>query len=109
MLYMCNLHIMHCGLPRGPRDYNLAVSSWELCVHVQLELCVHVQFARGTSYLANLCHRVVIPADNANAPLQATNHLGLRSFFTTNDEDQWQLIRKNTAQAFSQVGRCMQH
>lgn len=33
----------------------------------------------------------------------ATNHLGLRSFFTTNDEDQWQLIRKSTAQAFSQA------
>jgi hypothetical protein len=29
--------------------------------------------------------------------------LGRRSFFTTTDEDQWQLIRKGTAQAFSQA------
>eukprot|EP00877_Chromochloris_zofingiensis_P012409 jgi/Chrzof1/7421/Cz02g23030.t1 len=33
----------------------------------------------------------------------ATNHLGLRSFFTTTDEEQWALIRKGTAQAFSQA------
>eukprot|EP00878_Enallax_costatus_P000623 GHUV01000725.1.p1 GENE.GHUV01000725.1~~GHUV01000725.1.p1 ORF type:complete len:552 (+),score=175.13 GHUV01000725.1:213-1868(+) len=33
----------------------------------------------------------------------ATNHLGRRSFFTTTDEDQWQLIRKGCAQAFSQA------
>lgn len=33
--------------------------------------------------------------------------LGRRSFFTTTDEDQWQLIRKGTAQAFSQANiRC---
>jgi len=29
--------------------------------------------------------------------------LGRRSFFTTTDEEQWQLIRKGTAQAFSQA------
>lgn len=28
--------------------------------------------------------------------------LGRRSFFTTTDEEQWALIRKGTAQAFSQ-------
>lgn len=33
----------------------------------------------------------------------ATNHLGRRSFFTTTDEEQWLLIRKGTAQAFSQA------
>lgn len=33
----------------------------------------------------------------------ATNHIGRRSFFTTTDEEQWQLIRKGTAQAFSQA------
>ena len=32
---------------------------------------------------------------------QATNHLGRRSFFTTADEDQWALVRKGTAAAFS--------
>lgn len=36
-------------------------------------------------------------------PWQATNHLGLRSFFTTTDEEQWALIRKGTAPAFSQA------
>jgi hypothetical protein len=37
----------------------------------------------------------------------ATNHLGRRSFFTTTDEEQWLLIRKGTAQAFSQANiRC---
>jgi cytochrome P450 len=33
----------------------------------------------------------------------ATNHLGRRSFFTTTDEEHWQLIRKGAAQAFSQA------
>lgn len=33
----------------------------------------------------------------------ATNHLGRRSFFTTTDEEQWLMIRKGTAQAFSQA------
>jgi hypothetical protein len=33
--------------------------------------------------------------------------LGKRSFFTTTDEEQWQLIRKGTAAAFSQANiRC---
>jgi cytochrome P450 len=32
----------------------------------------------------------------------ATNHLGLRSFFTTCDEEQWARVRKGTAAAFSQ-------
>jgi hypothetical protein len=35
--------------------------------------------------------------------LVCVRSLGRRSFFTTTDEEQWQLIRKGTAQAFSQA------
>jgi hypothetical protein len=35
------------------------------------------------------------------ACLQATNHLGSHSFFTTCDEQQWAAVRKAAAAAFS--------
>lgn len=31
----------------------------------------------------------------------STNHLSRSSFFTTNNEQQWAVVRKGTAQAFS--------
>jgi hypothetical protein len=33
--------------------------------------------------------------------MQATNHLGRRSFFTTSDEVQWAAVRKAAAPAFN--------
>ncbi len=55
-----------------------------------------------------------LPADqHHHHPLQATNHLGRRSFFSTSNEAQWLNVRKGTAQAFCHqnirwaVGRAM--